>query len=148
MKSVYKMQELLPSNFNILKTFKGDVVEFLSKDLTVILFYRNEEHRKDSDEFKRVFAEIETTGIECKFGIINIDQYPDAAEMASQTKTPITSIPYVVIYAQGRPYMSYQGKIDSVELVKLITYVQLMQTVTASLQFDAKSIVPMYIIKE
>jgi glutaredoxin len=115
--------------------------------LTVVLFYKNEENRKYSDEFKRVFAEIEETGFECKFGVINIDEHSEAAEMASQTKTPINYVPYVVIYAQGRPYMSYGGKIDSIELVKLITYVQLMQTVTASLQFDAASIVPMYIVK-
>lgn len=141
------MQELTPTDFNIIKTIKGDLVEFLSKELTVVLFYKNEENRKYSDEFKRVFAEIEETGFECKFGVINIDEHSEAAEMASQTKTPINYVPYVVIYAQGRPYMSYGGKIDSIELVKLITYVQLMQTVTASLQFDAASIVPMYIVK-
>lgn len=141
------MQELTPADFNIIKTIKGDLVEFLSKELTVVLFYKNEENRKYSDEFKRIFAEIQETGIECKFGVINIDEHSEAAEMASQTKTPINYVPYVVVYAQGRPYMSYGGKIDSIELVKLITYVQLMQTVTASLQFDAASIVPMYIVK-
>lgn len=141
------MLDLTPANFNIIKTPKGDLVEYVDKELTVILFYKNEENSKFSDEFKRVFAEIEETEFECKFGTINVDEYPEQLELASKTKTPINYVPYVVVYAQGRPYMSYSGKIDSVELVKLITYVQLMQTVTASMQFDPKTIVPMYVTK-
>ena len=141
------MLELTPRDFNIIKTPKGDLVEYLDKDLTVILFYKNEENVNYSNEFKKVFAEIEETDFECKFAIINVDEYPEQLELAAKTKTPINYVPYVVVYAQGRPYMSYSGKIDSVELVKLVTYVQLMQTVTASIQFDSKSIVPMYVTK-
>lgn len=143
------MFELTPKDFNIIKTIKGDLVEYLHKELTVVLFYKNEEGIEYSTEFKRVFTDIEDNiDLECKFAYINVDKYPEQLEMASKTKTPIHYVPYVVIYAQGRPYMSYSGKIESVEIVRLITYVQLMQTVTASIQFDPKSIVPMYIVSD
>lgn len=140
------MIELTPQNFNIIKTSKGDLVEYLDKELTVILFYKNDENIKYSNEFKRIFSEIEETDFECKFACIDVDEYPEQLEIASKTKTPINYVPYVVVYAQGRPYMSYSGKINSEEIVKLITYVQLMQTVTASIQFDTKSIIPMYVV--
>lgn len=141
------MLELTPADFKIIKTPKGDLVEYLNKKLFVVLFFKDEENKKYSDEYKRVFAEIEETEFECSFATFNVDKYPEQLELASKTKTPINYVPYVVIYAQGRPYMSYSGKIDSVELVKLVTYVQLMQTVTASIQFDSKTIVPMYVTK-
>lgn len=141
------MIELTPKDFNIINTPKGGLVEYLDKELTVVLFYKNEENKSYSDEFKRIFSEIEETEFECKFATINVDEYPEQLELATKTRTPINYVPYVVVYAQGRPYMSYSGKIDSVELVKLVTYVQLMQTVTASMQFDPKTIIPMYVTK-
>ena len=142
------MYQFTPDDFTMVKTPKGNLVQLLNIELVVVLFYKNEENRQHSNEFIRVFEEIEKTDVECKFGIINVDEYPEQLALAANTKTPIHYVPYVVIYVHGRPYMSYAGKIDSVELVKLITYVQLMETVTASIQFDKKSIVPIYLVKD
>lgn len=141
------MLDLTPFDFNILKTPKGDVIEYKSsKDLTVIIFYKNDENKVYSDQYIKIFKEIEQTEMECTFAGINVDEYPNQLELSTNTKTPIHYVPYVVIYVQGRPYMSYSGKIDPVEIIKLITYVQLMQTVTASMQFDPKSIIPIYMV--
>lgn len=142
------MYQLTPNDFKIVKTPKGDLVQLLRDELLVVLFYKNEENRVYSDEFIKVFEQIEQTEVECKFAVINVDEYPECVDLSSKTFTPIHYVPYVVVYVHGRPYMSYSGKIDAVELVKLITYVQLMETVTAQIQIDKKTVVPIYFVKE
>jgi hypothetical protein len=134
--------ELNPDDFKIIDTPRGKVIETVIKGLSMILFY-NPISCKHSLEFLPIIKNL-AGDIGCTFGIFDIDKYKDYTSLSLHTKTPITYTPYIVLFINGKPYMSYNGPPDSIEIKKLIMYAQLMQTVTASMCFSENSVIPIY----
>lgn len=138
-------RELTPGDFHVVDTPKGKLIQSHLKDIMLVLFYK--EDCETSSKIKSILQLISATDIECTFGYFNADIYPDYIKNSLKTKTPVNEIPYLVIFANGRPYMSYSGNFNAIDITKLITYVQLLQTITASIKFCENSIVPVYHIK-
>jgi thiol-disulfide isomerase/thioredoxin len=57
----------------------------------------------------------------CKFCLLNINENPNVISMARQTIAPIEFVPYIVLYANGRPFLQYD---DTATLEKLVSFVQ------------------------
>ena len=45
----------------------------------------------------------------CQFGMINVSKNKDIVRMSKDTIAPITYVPYIILYHNGRPYMRYDG---------------------------------------
>jgi thiol-disulfide isomerase/thioredoxin len=45
----------------------------------------------------------------CQFALLNISQHPNVARMSQKTIAPITHVPFIVLYVNGRPFMKYNG---------------------------------------
>ena len=45
-----------------------------------------------------------------KFGLCNLNRDQDVYYMSTQTIAPIERVPYMILYVQGRPLMSYDGE--------------------------------------
>ena len=45
-----------------------------------------------------------------KFGLCNLNQHRGVWEMSRQTFAPITAVPYILLYVNGRPLMRYDGE--------------------------------------
>jgi len=134
------MLDLMPSDFKISPTPKGDVIETNVKGISLVVFYS-----PDCTHSTAYLQLVNTMNDEyCTFAKFDISKYSEYTVQSLNTKTPLTYTPYIVIYVNGRPYMSYNGPPDIAEIKRLIMYVQLMQTVTASLIFDKNSIIPIY----
>ena len=134
--------ELTSDDFEILDTPRGKVIKTVLKGVSLILFYNSV-----SCEFSQQFLPVINSlvgDIGCTFGTFDIDKHKEYVALSLQTKTPITYTPYLVIFVGGKPYMSYHGPPDPIEIKKLIMYVQLMQTITASMCFNENSIIPIY----
>jgi thiol-disulfide isomerase/thioredoxin len=56
----------------------------------------------------------------CQFGMINVSKNKDIIKMSKETIAPITYVPYVILYHQGRPYMRYDGPADLTEIQNFI----------------------------
>lgn len=138
--------EMTPDDFNVVDTPRGKVIETVLKGVAMVLF-----HNPVSCEFSQKFLPVISTlagDIGCSFGTFDIDKYKTYVALSLQTKTPITYTPYTVIFVNGKPYMSYHGPPDPVEMKKLIMYVQLMQTITAAMCFNENSVIPIYKVKD
>ena len=46
----------------------------------------------------------------CQFGMINVSKNKDIVKLSKETIAPITYVPYVILYHNGKPYMRYDGK--------------------------------------
>ncbi len=141
------MLELTPLNFKVVPTMKGIVLGNDIKGISLIVFYKL--NCEKSNTFLQLFDTAMDDNDYCTFAKVNTDMYPEYIAESAKTKTPInvSDGPYVVIYVDGRPYMSYDGPVDNIEIKKLLMYVHLMQTVTASLNFNNDTIIPVYKIE-
>ena len=133
--------ELTPDDFKVINTPRGDVIETILKGISLVLFYNPD--CEYSNAFLPLLDQMNNT-IGCLFGKFNIVKYQTHTALTLKTKTPLTYTPYIVLYVNGKPYMSYNGPPDEVEIKKLIMYIQLMQTITASMCFNENTVIPIY----
>lgn len=139
--------ELSPDDFQIVNTLKGKLIQLESiKDISIVLFFKSD--CEISNQIKKMLTLIDETDIECNIYYFDSDKYKGYIKSTFYTKTPIYELPYLVIFANKRPYMSYSGNFNIIDITKLITYVQLLQTVTASIKMVENSVVPVYYIKD
>lgn len=59
----------------------------------------------------------------CQFGIVNINNNKACVQMAKKTIAPITYVPYVVLYVDGRPFMVYKGPNDEEDIKQFVVEV-------------------------
>jgi thiol-disulfide isomerase/thioredoxin len=54
----------------------------------------------------------------CQFGMINVGKNKQTIRMSKGTITPLTYVPYMILYYNKRPYMRYDGEsnIKSIQL--------------------------------
>ncbi len=45
----------------------------------------------------------------CQFAAINISTYQNVAEMSQRTISPITHVPFIILYVNNRPFIRYNG---------------------------------------
>jgi thioredoxin-like negative regulator of GroEL len=108
-------QEMTPDDFNVVDTPRGKVIETVLKGVAIVFF-----HNPVSCEF---FQELipDITALAgnygCPFGTFDIDKYK-AHDVALTLQTK--ALPRTVIFVNGKPYMSYHGPPDAVELKLLI----------------------------
>jgi len=57
-----------------------------------------------------VFSALPQSIPGCQFAVLNISMYPGVAHKAQQTIAPITHVPFIILYVNGRPFMKYNGK--------------------------------------
>tara|TARA_Y100000389_G_scaffold167199_1_gene172280 strand:- start:110 stop:628 length:519 start_codon:yes stop_codon:yes gene_type:complete len=48
----------------------------------------------------------------CQFGMINVGRNKDVIRMSQNSITPLTYVPYVILYYNKKPYMRYDGPHD------------------------------------
>ena len=46
----------------------------------------------------------------CQFGVVNVSTSKKLVDMTRQTTSPITYVPLLILYVNGRPYMKYDGE--------------------------------------
>lgn len=111
-----KVFEMTPDDFNVVDTPRGKVIETLLKGVAIVLFHNPVSWESSHEFIPDISALAGHYG--CPFGTFDIDKYKahDVA-LSLQTKTPL---PRTVIFVNGKPYMSYHGPPDPVEL-KLLT---------------------------
>jgi thiol-disulfide isomerase/thioredoxin len=57
-----------------------------------------------------IFKQLPNSIIGCKFGMINLKNNRDVIEMSQSTVEPLTEVPYILFYVNGRPYMKFKGE--------------------------------------
>ncbi len=67
-----------------------------------------------------IYKKLPRMVVGCQFGIVNVSNCKDLVQMSKTTKTVLEYVPYIVIYINGRPFMSYEGRHNENDIAKFV----------------------------
>lgn len=113
--------------FKILSTPEGEVLGTNIRGISLILFYSTQ--CPYCEPYIPIFKKLPGTVGGCQFGMINISTHRSVVEKSKNTIIPLTYVPYIVLYSNGKPVVSYDGPPNEYEIKNFImTMVQSHQT--------------------
>lgn len=98
---------LKTSDFFIAEGKKGKVLCTHLKDVSFVMFYSKE--CVYCNEIFPVFKNLSQQIPNCSFAVLNISVNPDVVFASQKTIAKIDSVPYLVLYVNGRPFVRYTG---------------------------------------
>lgn len=105
-------------DFAVQKGTKGNIMCHSVPGFCLVLFYSTACSHCQS--LIPIFKSMPGTIGGCQFGMINIGNNKKCIEMAKATIAPITYVPYIVLYINGKPFMVYQGDYKADEIRNFI----------------------------
>lgn len=109
---------LSSEDFSVSKGTKGNILCHSIPGFSLILFYSTQCTHCQS--LIPIFKRLPGTIGGCQFGMINVSVNKQCVRMSKDTVAPITYVPYIVLYINGRPFMRYQGPHDAGEIQKFV----------------------------
>jgi len=109
---------LTAEDFNIREGMKGCMLCTNIRGYSVLLIYSTAcEYCKD---LLPVFKHLPGTVGNCQFAMINVSVNRNVVLMSKDTMVPITYVPYILFYVDGKPFMKYSGANDINEIKRFI----------------------------
>ena len=101
---------LTTADFHIENGAKGTLLCHNITGFSLILFYsmQCEYCQKLLPDFRKLPGLIGG----CQFGMLNISKNKDIISAASKTIAPLEYVPFIILYANGKPFMKYEGAHD------------------------------------
>lgn len=109
---------LSSDDFNVSKGVKGNILCNEIPGLALILFYSTE--CVHCHNLIPMYKTLPGSVNGCQFGMINVSTNKKCVMLSKDTLCPIEYVPLIILYADGRPYMRYNGPPDSGEIKKFI----------------------------
>lgn len=112
---------LSSDDFNVQQGQRGKILCTQIKGFSVILFYSVQcDH---CQTLIPIFKTLPQYFAGFQFGMINISNNKNVIMMAKDTIAPITYVPYVLFFVDGKPFMQYSGPYELSEIRRFITEV-------------------------
>ena len=109
---------LSSEDFSVTKGNKGNILCHGIPGFSLILFYSTQcVHCKN---LIPIFKKLPGTIGGCQFGMINVSSNRQCVQMSKDTIAPISYVPYIVLYVQGKPFMRYNGPHDAEEIKRFV----------------------------
>ena len=105
-------------DFSIAKGTKGNIMCNSIQGFSLILFYSTQ--CQHCQTLIPIFKKLPGTIGGCQFGMVNVSSNKACVRMSKETVAPITYVPYIILYINGRPFMRYQGPHDSGEIRRFV----------------------------
>ena len=107
---------LTTEDFQIIrgKTNGKNILSHGIRDYSLILFYSTQ--CIYCQQLIPIFKRLPETIGGCQFGMINVSTNREIIRMAKNTVSPITYVPYLILYINGRPWMRYDGPHEEGEI--------------------------------
>lgn len=99
---------LSEQDFSIQQGKKGHVLCNNLPGVSLVLFYS-----KKCPHCVNAFPVFETLPQVvpgCRFALLNVSTNVNVARMSQRTIAPITVVPFIILYVNGRPFMKYNGE--------------------------------------
>lgn len=112
---------LTNDNFSVNSGTKGKILCNNIKGYSLVLFYSTE--CVHCQNLIPIFKKLPNTINNCSFGMVNISQNMGIIEKSKQTISPITYVPYILMFIDGVPYMKYNGPSQIEEIKRFIVEV-------------------------
>jgi thiol-disulfide isomerase/thioredoxin len=109
---------LSSEDFTITKGTKGNILCQSIPGFSLILFYSTQ--CTHCQTLIPIFKKIPGSIGGCQFGMINVSSNKACIRMSKNTIAPITYVPYIILYINGRPFMRYQGPHDAEKIKQFV----------------------------
>lgn len=109
---------LSTEDFFTTKGVKGEILCHSIKGFSLILFYSTK--CKHCQNLIPIFKKLPGSIGGCQFGMVNVSNNKRLIAMAKGTIAPITFVPYILMYIDGKPFMRYNGPQDINELRRFV----------------------------
>ena len=127
---------LSSEDFQIARGTKGTILTNSIPGFSLILFYSTQ--CQHCQKLIPIFKKLPGTIGGCQFGMINVSSNKKIVRLSKDTVAPITYVPYIVLYINGRPFMRYQGPHDSGEIRRFV--LEVAQKVQSKQKFSSESV--------
>ena len=123
-------------DFVLSKGTKGNILCTSIPGFSLILFYSTQcPHCQNLlPIFKRLPGSING----CQFGILNVSNNKNCIRLSKDTIAPITYVPYIVLYVNGRPFLKYSGPPAESELKRFVF--EVAQKIQSKQKFSADNV--------
>ena len=117
---------------------------------SLILFYSTQ--CTFCQEMIPIFKNLPGSISGCQFGMINVSKNKDIVKLSKETIAPVTYVPYIILYHNGRPYMRYDGpaNLKSIQdfIVEVANSIQSRQSFTNDNKKEAaqEKFIPAYTV--
>ena len=91
-------------------------------------------------EFEPTFTKLSNTDKRVSYGVLDVQQHKDVVLWSRKTSTPITGVPILILYLNGKPHAKFNGIKNVPSIQSFIS--QALQTVPASSNRQQKSFMP------
>lgn len=86
----------------------------------------------------------------CRFALLNVSTYSNVARMSQKTIAPITYVPFIILYVNGRPFMKYNGE-KTVKAIasfvnEVLSKIQSKKNFSSSTSVEHEDAIPEYSI--
>lgn len=136
-------------DFILSKGTKGNILCTSIPGFSLILFYSTQ--CPHCQKLIPIFKKLPGTIGGCQFGMVNVSTNKECIRLSKDTIAPITYVPYVLLYINGRPFMRYNGSYSLEELKRFVidvaTKIETKQKFTSEhVKEDPRGRIPAYTI--
>lgn len=110
---------LTDKDFYIGEGHKGNLLNTVIKGISLVFFSAT--MCEICQNFIPMFKQLPKRVVGCQFAIVNLTTYPKIIRMSSQTIMPLTEVPYIVLYVNGKPILRYDDVYDIDVIAEFIT---------------------------
>tara|TARA_B100001250_G_scaffold18722_1_gene16153 strand:+ start:484 stop:1014 length:531 start_codon:yes stop_codon:yes gene_type:complete len=97
---------------------KGKIICNNIPNFSLILFYST--NCPHCQEFIPIFKSLPGTLTGCQFGMINVNKNKNIIRLSKQTISPITFVPYIILFINGKPFMRYDGPPNQQDITNFV----------------------------
>ena len=141
---------LSANDLTVQKGARGNILCNSIPGFSLILFYSTQ--CQYCQNLIPIFKSLPGTVGGCQFGMINVSKNKSVILLSKETIAPITYVPYMILYIQGKPFMRYDGPPNQKEIQNFILDVaskiqskqQFTKTENPNVQEDTNSGIPAY----
>lgn len=109
---------LTSDDFVLSKGTKGTILCTSIPGFSLLLFYSTQ--CPHCQKLIPIFKKLPGSIGGCQFGMINVSTNKNCIRMSKDTIAPITYVPYIILYVNGRPFMRYNGQYTENDLKKFV----------------------------
>jgi thioredoxin-like negative regulator of GroEL len=127
---------LSSEDFTVARGTKGNILCNSIQGFSLILFYSTQ--CPHCQQLIPMFKKLPGTIGGCQFGMINISTNKQCVRISKETIAPISYVPYIVLYINGKPFMQYKGPYDINEIKRFV--LEVAQKVNNKQKFSTETI--------
>lgn len=122
-------------DFNISKGTKGNILCHSIPGFSLILFYSTQ--CPHCQVLIPIFKRLPGTIGGCQFGMCNVSTNKMLIKMSNETISPISFVPNLLLFVNGKPFMRYSGPSDINEIKRFV--IEVAQKIQSKQKFSSEN---------